>query len=236
MQEFIVTRWCLVVEDESPLGEMICDNLSSEGYGTELVRDGQASVDRVKKGGIDLIILDIMLPVLDGFEALRRIRQSGDSTPVLILSARIADKDRILGLELQADDYLTKPFNLRELLLRVAALMRRSPSLPAGEDILDWDEFRIDFRSREFTDKDGDTRLLSDSEIKLLRLLANRNGEVVSRREILDHLYGPSSLPSARTLDNLILNLRRLFRDDSKNPRYLHTVRGVGFRFSHKIE
>jgi len=215
---------------------MICDNLSLEGYGTELVRDGQAAVDRAQKGGIDIIILDIMLPGLDGFEALRRIRQSGNTTPVLILSARIADKDRILGLELQADDYLTKPFNLRELLLRVAALMRRSTSLPAGEDIMDWGKYRVDFRSREFTDSDGDTRVLNDSEVKLLRMLINRNGDVVSRREILDHLYGPSSLPSARTLDNLILSLRRLFHDDGKNPRYLHTVRGVGFRFSPKLE
>ncbi|MHC5062346.1 MAG: response regulator transcription factor [Planctomycetota bacterium] len=227
-----MSRWCLVVEDESPLGELICDNLAVEGYGTELVRDGQRALDRIQKGGIDLVILDIMLPSMDGFAVLQRMREAGDSTPVLILSARNSDQDRIQGLELLADDYMTKPFNLRELLLRVAALMRRAATVPEGADVVDCSGCRVDFRTRQFHSRSGDIKHLNDSEVKLLRLLANRSGEVLTRREILDHLYGPSSLPAARTLDNLILGLRHLFEDNGKKPRILHTVRGVGFRFT----
>ncbi|MBK8974588.1 MAG: response regulator transcription factor [Planctomycetes bacterium] len=225
-----MTRFCLVVEDESPLGEMLCDNLHAEGYRAELVRDGVAALQRLALGGIDLVLLDIMLPEADGFEVLRRMRERGDRTPVLVLSARSADRDRIRGLELEADDYLTKPFNLRELLLRVAALLRRTPAPPPGTDVLQVGRCRVDFRSHEVVCERGEHRHLSDSELKLLRLLSGRAGEVVSRREILDHVFGKSANPSTRTLDNLVLGLRRTLEDDTRQPRHLHTVRGVGLK------
>ena len=122
-----MNRWVLVAEDERQLGEMLCDNLTLEAYHAEHVVTGPAALERMSRGGIDLLILDVMLPGKDGFEVLQELRARGDRTPVLILSARADDQDRIRGLELQADDYLTKPFNLRELLLRVDALLRRSP-------------------------------------------------------------------------------------------------------------
>ena len=141
-----MSRWILVAEDERTLGEMLCDNLTLESYHAEHVFTGPRALDRMAKGGIDLLILDVMLPGLDGFEVLKQLRARGDQTPVLILSARSADQDRIRGLELQADDYLTKPFNLRELLLRVDGLLRRRPAPAAGSDRLAFGGHEEDFR------------------------------------------------------------------------------------------
>lgn len=231
-----MTRWILVVEDEPSLGEMLCDNLQSEGHGAELVRSGTAARDRIARGGLDLIILDIMLPGIDGFTVLEQMRTRGDDTPVLILSARIDDSDRIRGLELQADDYLTKPFNLKELLLRVEALLRRKTAIPPGSDVLEFSSNRIDFRSHRATTHDGEQVKLTPTEVKLLRLLSTRQGEVVPRKELAHHLFGPNTPATTRTLDNTILNLRRLFERDSKRPRHLLTVRGVGMRFTSEGE
>lgn len=227
-----MSRWILVVEDEQTLGELICDNLQSEGYGTELIRDGAAAAERITKGGFDLLILDIMLPKTDGFRILAQMRQRGDTTPVLIVSARISDQDRIRGLELQADDYLTKPFNLRELLLRVSALLRRQRPLGEGSDTFAFAGHNIDFRSHRAQLASGRGEDLTASEVKLLRLLCMRAGEVLPRKELVEHLFGPHTPPTTRSLDNLVLNLRRLFEPDSKNPRHIHTVRGVGLRFT----
>lgn len=227
-----MTRWCLVVEDERILGEMICDNLQAEGLGTELITDGSEALSRLARGGLDLVILDVMLPGADGFEVLQTMRARGDQTPVLILSARDQDKDRIRGLELRADDYLTKPFNLRELMLRVRALLRRTSNVDNAADVLACGPHEIHFRTHQVLREGSGPTALSDTEVRLLRFMANRAGEVLHRRELLDHLFGPASLSSSRTLDNVVMNLRRVLGEDSKNPRYLHTVRGVGFRFT----
>lgn len=227
-----MTRWILVVEDTAPLGEMICDNLNSEGYGTELCRDGKQAITRLQKGGFDLVILDIMLPGCDGFEVLAQLRKQRDSTPVMVLSARSGDDDRIRGLELQADDYLTKPFNLRELLLRVAALLRRSKAIATGEDVLQFGGNTVDFRSHEIRTWNGAEATLSASQVRLLRLLSGRPGEVVTRREITEHLFGPVAAPTVRTVDNLVLGLRKLCERDSGRPVHLLTMRGSGWRFT----
>lgn len=227
-----MSRWILVVEDEPALGEMLCDNLQSGGYGAELVRSGTAARDRIAKGGLDLVILDIMLPGISGFEVLEHMRSQGDNTPVLILSARIDDADRIRGLELKADDYLTKPFNLKELLLRIEALLRRKTAIPPGSDLLEFSGNRIDFRSHSATTYDGKQTHLTPTEVKLLRLLSTRHGEVVPRQELAQHLFGPNTPSTTRTLDNAVLNLRRLFESDSKQPKHILTVRGVGLRFT----
>ncbi|MCA8954976.1 MAG: response regulator transcription factor [Planctomycetes bacterium] len=229
-----MTRWILVVEDEAPLGEMLCDNLQMEGYGTELITTGPAAEARLERGGFDLLILDIMLPGVDGFTILRNLRGRGDETPVMIVSARIGDNDRIRGLELKADDYLTKPFNLKELLLRVAALLRRQPAVAAGADMLEFAGNRVDFRSHRVESFRGEHAQLTPTEVKLLRVLASRDEQVVSRRELVDHLFGPHTPTTTRSLDNMLLNLRRLFEPDRDNPRHFHTVRGVGLRFSEK--
>jgi len=226
-----MSRWILVAEDERALGEMVCDNLSLEGWHAEHVFTGPRALERMAKGGIDLLLLDIMLPGLDGFEVLRQLRARGDHTPVLILSARAADADRIRGLELQADDYLTKPFNLRELLLRVEALLRRLPPPPAGSDTLAFGGNLVDFRAMQATCRDGQLVELTASETKLLKLLAGHAGTVVTRKTVVEHLFGSAAAPTVRTLDNVVLRLRKLFEVDPATPRHLHTVRGIGFRF-----
>ncbi len=231
-----MTRWILVVEDEPSLGEMLCDNLSLEGYGTELIQEGHSASKRIARGGIDLIILDIMLPGKDGFTLLKEMRDRNDQTQVLILSARISDNDKIRGLELHADDYLTKPFNLKELLLRVQALLRRQPPLPAGVDTYSFGGNNVDFRSHQATTWNKQPVHLTPSEIKLLRLASGREGEVLSRRELMDFLFGPYTPTTHRSLDNMILNLRRLFEKDSKHPKHFHTLRGVGLRFTKEEE
>lgn len=225
-----MSRWILVAEDERALGEMLCDNLSLESYHAEHVFTGAKALERMAAGGIDLLILDVMLPGVDGFEVLRRLRERGDTTPVLILSARAADQDRIRGLELQADDYLTKPFNLRELLLRVDALLRRRKAPAAGDDLLEFAGNRVDFRAMSATTRTGETVELTATETKLLKLLAGHPGAVVTRKTIVEHLFGSSAPVTVRTLDNVVLRLRKLFEADPTAPRHLITVRGLGLR------
>jgi two-component system alkaline phosphatase synthesis response regulator PhoP len=227
-----MTRWCLVVEDERPLARMIGDNLQLEGYGVEIAGDGDEALTRLERGGIDVVVLDVMLPRRDGFSVLRAMRRRGDTTPVLILSARGSDADRIVGLELAADDYLPKPFNLRELLLRVGALLRRGKAVPPGADLLAFGGNRVDFRSLRARRFDGSEVELTATEARLLRLLSGRDGTVVGRREIVEQLFGPGTPLTTRTLDNLVLALRRYFEPDGRAPRHLHTVRGLGLRFT----
>ncbi len=225
-----MSRWILVAEDERALGEMLCDNLTLESWHAEHVFTGPRALERMAKGGIDLLILDVMLPGLDGFEVLRQLRARGDRTPVLVLSARSADADRIRGLELHADDYLTKPFNLRELLLRVDALLRRGSPPAAGADTLEFGGNRIDFRAMRAHTHGGDTVELTASETKLLKLLAGHAGTVVARKTVVEHLFGSAATPTARTLDNVVLRMRKVLEPDPAAPRHLHTVRGIGFR------
>lgn len=226
-----MTRWILVAEDEPVLGEMLVDNLQLESYHAELVRSGTEALARMEKGGIDLLLLDVMLPGCDGFTVLHRLRQRGDTTPVLILSARSADQDKIRGLELEADDYLTKPFNLRELLLRVDALLRRSRAPIPGADTLSFGGNTIDFRAMRAQTWSGEDVELTATEVRLVKLLWAHAGTVVSRKIVVEHLFGSTAPLTVRTLDNVVLRLRKLFERNPAEPKHLHTVRGLGFRF-----
>jgi len=226
-----MSRWILVAEDEVTLGEMLCDNLRLEQYHAEHVTTGPTALERMAQGGVDLLILDIMLPGCSGFEVLKQLRARGDDTPVLILSARSADDDRIQGLELQADDYLTKPFNLRELLLRVDALMRRRPLPSPNTDVIEFGGNHIDFRTMKARCHDGSELELTATETKLLKLLHAHAGTVVTRRTVIEHLFGSTATATVRTLDNIVLRLRKQFETDPTAPVHLHTVRGVGLRF-----
>jgi two-component system, OmpR family, alkaline phosphatase synthesis response regulator PhoP len=226
-----MTRWILVAEDEPVLGEMLVDNLQLESYHAELVRSGTEALARMEKGGIDLLLLDVMLPGCDGFTVLHRLRQRGDTTPVLILSARSADQDKIRGLELEADDYLTKPFNLRELLLRVDALLRRSRAPIPGADTLSFGGNAIDFRAMRAQTWSGEDVELTATEVRLVKLLWAHAGTVVSRKIVVEHLFGSTAPLTVRTLDNVVLRLRKLFERNPAEPKHLHTVRGLGFRF-----
>lgn len=225
--------WILVVEDDPLLGQLLVDNLSHEGYGTELIADGQEALDRLHSGGVDLMVLDLMLPGRSGLEVLATIREESMNVPVLILSALGEARDRIKGLSLGADDYLPKPFNLRELLLRVKGLLRRLKEAPREKEQvrLAIGAHEVDLETYLVKTADGNEHRLTQKEAMLLRYLAGNAGRVVSRRDILDSVWGTDSYPSTRTIDNFIARFRKLFEADPRNPVHFHTLRGVGYRF-----
>lgn len=224
----------LVVEDEAHLAEVIADNLEVEGYAVEVVADGNRALERARAAPPALIVLDVMLPGLDGFAVCERLRAEGSEVPVLFLTARNENEDRVRGLELGGDDYLGKPFDLRELILRVRAILKRSQWLrepSRAGDRLVLGEAVVDFRT--FTARVGGRETkLSTKETLILRTLAERAGEVVSRAEILDRVWGYDAFPTTRTIDNFIVRLRRILEPEPGEPRYLHTIRGTGYRLT----
>ncbi len=224
----------VVVEDEAHLAEVVSDNLQLEGWQVQVAGDGLAALELIRGTRPDLVLLDVMLPGLDGFAVCQKLREAGDQVPILFLTAKSGQGDRLQGLELGGDDYLGKPFDLRELILRVRAILRRtewmrSPST-AG-DVLKLGDARVDFRSYE-AKAGGRTLQLSAKEILILRCLAERPGEVVARSEILDRVWGYDAFPTTRTIDNFIVRLRRVLEPDPRNPRFIHTVRGTGYRLT----
>jgi len=225
----------VVVEDEEHLAEVISDNLELEGYAVEVVTDGLAALARLRREPAPaLVLLDVMLPGMDGFTICDTLRKEGRNMPILFLTARSAADDRVRGLELGGDDFLGKPFDLRELMLRVRAILKRStwyagPS-PAG-DMLTLGNARVNFKSF-VANIDGREIQLSEKETMILRCLAEKPGEVIARTEILDRVWGYDAFPTERTIDNFIVRLRRLLEPDPQSPRYIHTVRGTGYRLT----
>lgn len=229
----------LLVEDERILADGIRENLEAESYTVEHVADGALGLERVLAEEHDLVLLDVMLPEMDGFEICRRAREQGVRTPILFLTARGQLDDRVRGLELGGDDYLPKPFHLAELLVRVAAMLRRRSwhDAPApGGDRLTIGAGVFDFRTFQGRTWDGRECLLTHKEAMILKCLAERAGEVVSREEILDRVWGYDVFPSTRTIDNFIVRLRKHFEADPENPAHFHTVRGIGYRFEFASE
>jgi two-component system alkaline phosphatase synthesis response regulator PhoP len=224
----------LIVEDELHLAEVIGDNLEIEGYRVEIIGDGTQALASIRKSAPALVLLDVSLPGLDGFEVCHALREEGNQVPILFLTARSDNDDRVRGLALGGDDYLGKPFDLRELILRVAAILRRSAWIetqtPSSEELMLGD-CRVDLRAF-YLAKDGREIKLSTKETMILRCLAERSGEVVSRDEILNQVWGYDAFPTTRTIDNFIVRLRRLIEPDSRHPRYIHTIRGVGYRLT----
>ena len=225
----------LVVEDEKHLAEGISENLQQEGYAVETVGDGESALQRWRSGGIDLMVLDVMLPRRDGFSVCKAIRDEGGRVPILFLTAKTSDDDRVYGLEMGGDDYLGKPFNLRELLLRVRGMLRRQgwygQMLKAGPTARMGD-VTVDFGKGEVIDPDGERSTLAEKEALILRLLVERAGELVSRDEILERVWGYEVSPSTRAVEHIVQRLRKLIESDPEHPHYLHTVRGLGYRFS----
>lgn len=224
----------LVVEDERHLAEVLADNLELEGFAVEVVHDGNDALAAVRRAEPALVLLDVMLPGCDGFAVCDALRKEGREVPILFLTARGESDDRVRGLELGGDDYLAKPFDLRELILRVKAILRRAQwmqSPTSGGDTLALGDARIDFRAFSVTIGGRETRL-STKETAILRVLAERAGEVVARSEILDRVWGYDAFPTTRTIDNFIVRLRRLIEPDPAEPRYLHTIRGTGYRLT----
>lgn len=230
----------LLVEDEPALARGLADNFGAKGYAVRVVARGDEVSPAVREFRPDVIVLDIMLPGRSGLDVLRELRTGGESLPVLLLTAKGDIVDRVVGLELGADDYLPKPFAVRELLARVRALLRRAGGrgpaadrpAPAASEELILGGVKFDFRARTAARLDGRPVELSAHHVLVLRVLVERRGEVVPRIDIVEEVCGMSSEATLRTVDNHIVALRRAIRDDPRRPRWLHTVRGEGYRLT----
>ena len=224
----------LVVEDEDHLARGIAENLEAEGYCVDVAKTGTLGLAAMLDQPYALVVLDVMLPELDGFAVCQKARQAGCDVPVLFLTARGGAEDRIRGLEAGGDDYLEKPFRLREFMLRVKAILRRGQWLQRADfpQVVQFGGNEVDFRSYRARSYDGEVHQLTQKEALVLRALYERAGEVVTRDHILDRAWGYEEYPSERTVDNFLLRLRKRFERDSERPRHFHTVRGAGYRFS----
>lgn len=222
----------LIVEDEAALAAVLADNLEAEGHVVRHAGDGLSGAASWREERPDLVILDVMLPHKDGYTLCRERREAGDDTPVLFLSAKGRPEERVEGLEAGGDDYLAKPFHLPEFLLRVRRLLDRAGALTAADSRLRFGGHTVDLRSFTAITTDGRELTLSAREVGILKVLARRAGEVVSRDEILDEVWGAGAYPSSRTVDNFVVRLRRRFELDPSDPVHFHTVWGVGYRFT----
>lgn len=225
----------LLVEDEENLHEALRLNLELENYEVTSAYDGAAALKAVQEEYFDLIILDVMLPEMDGINVTETIRLNNNEVPILMLSAKNSSADRVLGLKKGADDYLTKPFNLEELLLRIHKLIDKNKKIQDKSTIGDTYTFggnTIDFKGQEAIKGNGEKIPLTKKETMLLKLLIENKNEVVPREKILHSVWGYNVYPTTRTIDNFILNFRKYFEEDSRNPKYFHSVRGVGYKYS----
>jgi two-component system, OmpR family, alkaline phosphatase synthesis response regulator PhoP len=221
----------LLVEDEAGLRITLTDRLASEGYVVEAAADGEAGLARATSGGYDLIVLDVMLPRMSGFDVCRAVRQQGVTTPILMLTARGQVADKVAGLKLGADDYLTKPFETIELMARLEALLRRQPSRRRpGSDVYRFGEVVIDFRRTEVL-RAGQPVELSAREFKLLRHFVEHRGATLSRDELLADVWGYDETPMTRTVDVHVAGLRQKIERNPKSPEFIVTVHGLGYKF-----
>ena len=227
-----MTKRILLVEDEPGLVLTLGDRLEAEGYAVETAADGERGLELATSEPFDLVILDVMLPKRDGFEVCRAIRRASVEAPILMLTARGEVLDKVLGLKLGADDYLTKPFDMLELLARVEALLRRAPSGPPSEiAAYRFGDVRVDFRRAEVT-RAGEPVEVTPRELGLLRYFVERRGEVVTRDELLDAVWGYSSTVMTRTVDVHVALLRQKLEETPRQPRYILTVHGTGYKFA----
>ena len=224
------TRTVLVIEDDSSIAMGLEMNLTAEGYRVLVAEDGERGLELARGGGIDLLILDVMLPRLNGFELIRTLRAEHDVVPVILLSARGAEMDKVMGLELGAEDYITKPFGLAELLARVKAVLRRDAIARADTAALRAGTVEVNPATREVR-KSGALVELTATEFDVLLCLIEASGRVLSREQIQARVWGPTHHGTPRTIDNFILQLRSKLEDDPAAPRHIVTVRGVGYRF-----
>lgn len=232
------TQRILIVEDDNAIRQGIVDALEFEGYATLEAADGESGRDSAVGADYDLLLLDLVLPGRDGLEILREVRALRPTLPVIILTARGDESDRVKGLRLGADDYVVKPFSVKELLARVAAVLRRSPGRPTDVHTLAVPHGEVDFERREVRFEDGGRTDLSQRELELLRYLAQHAGRAISRDEILSHVWRiePQAIIETRTIDMHIGRLREKLRDDAARPRIILTVRGKGYMLAAGVE
>lgn len=225
----------LLVEDEENLHDALKLNLELEKYEITSAYNGADALKAIKDEFFDLVIMDIMLPQIDGITVTETIRIQGNDVPILILSAKNTSADRVLGLKKGADDYLVKPFNLEELLLRVEKLIQKNKKFLDRETVIEVYEFgsnKIDFKAQSALTWNNKNIALSKKEIMLLKLLIENKNDVVTREKILQSVWGYNVYPTTRTIDNFILNFRKYFEKDSRNPKHFQSIRGVGYKYA----
>ncbi|MBU0692040.1 response regulator transcription factor [bacterium] len=224
----------LIVEDEAHLADGIKLNLEAEGFSAEIAANGLQAIARILADEPSVVILDVMLPGASGFKVCEQVRAQGSRVPILYLTARGSEDDRVKGLELGGDDYMTKPFSIKELIQRVRAILRREEwyrSSPGASDLFEFGGNKVDFAAYKAYTRQGEIEL-TQKECMLFKLLVENEGNVVDRDKILDNVWGYDRYPSSRTVDNLIFRLRKYFEPDPKEPVYIHTVYGAGYRFT----
>jgi two-component system alkaline phosphatase synthesis response regulator PhoP len=221
----------LLVEDEPGLVFTLTDRLTREGYSVEHSADGESALERAAAGGFDLVLLDVMLPRMNGLDVLRELRRRGSETPVILLTARGQVVDKVVGLKLGADDYVTKPFEMIELLARIEAKLRRAPAPSRPVDGYHFGSVAIDFRKAEVT-RDGQPLELAAREFQLLRYFIEHRGATLTREELLNEVWGYNAMPSTRTVDVHVAWLRQKLEPIPRHPQYILTIHGMGYKFA----
>jgi len=229
----------LIVEDDENLSTGLVEAMEGEGYTATSVGDGAQGLDEILSGLYDLVVLDVMLPSMNGVEVCTEARAKGNNTPILFLTVKGSSADRIEGMAAGGDDYLTKPFHLDELLLRVRSILKRWEWYKSS--VRTAEVFRFGGNEVNFSDftaraRDGHKHILPEKEAMILKVLSENRGQVISREELLERVWGYEAFPSTRAVDQFILRLRKRFEPDPQNPAYLHDVRGVGYCFAEKNE
>jgi len=220
----------LIIEDDPAIRTGLSETFTTEGYSVSYADTGSKGFDLASKNNFDLIVLDLILPGKDGIEICKDLRSDGVKTPIIMVTSRKEEIDKILGLEIGADDYVTKPFSIRELLARVKALIRRSTYEPGEIEEVAFADLKINFVKQEML-KGTNSVKLSATEYRILHYFIDHEGEVISRDKFLDEVWGYDSYPTTRTVDNYILSLRKKIEDDPSNPKHLLTVHKVGYKF-----
>ncbi len=221
----------LIIEDEPDLVRGLTVNLKDEGFGVLTAARGDTGIAEALSQRPDLVLLDVMLPGMNGFDVCRELRRKGFDSPIIMLTARSEEVDRVVGLEIGADDYVTKPFGVRELLARIRVRLRRhTPVAAQGESILRFGEVEVDFEKHEVTRR-GRRLELTGKEIEVLHLLARHRGEIVTRDRLLDEVWGYEHYPTTRTVDNHILRLRQKLEEKPADPRHILSIYGEGYKF-----
>ncbi|HYN83808.1 MAG TPA: response regulator transcription factor [Pyrinomonadaceae bacterium] len=224
-------RRVLIVEDDQAMAVALRDGFSYEGYSVQVARDGQSGLRLAQEKGHDLLILDVMLPRMSGLDVCRQLRSEGNTTPIIMLTARGQEIDKVLGLKTGADDYVTKPFSFLELMARVEAVLRRAAKPSEAVEGVEFGDVELNFKTLEAS-KGGRALELSPREFKIMRYFAEHRGEVVSRDQLLDSVWGYDGLPLTRTVDMHIAKLRQKIEDTPGDPRYIITVHRVGYKFT----
>ncbi len=219
----------LIVEDELNMRKGLKDNLEFEGYDVDTAEDGEAGLNKILTNDYNLVVMDVMMPKISGFDVCKTIRKKGITTPVILLTAKGEEIDKVLGLELGADDYVTKPFSLRELLARIKAILRRGENFTFNEGLIKIGKLEVDFSSYSAKEENDDVQM-SSKEFDILNYFWKNRNKTVSRDNLLNEIWGYDETPTTRTVDNFILKLRQKIENDPNHPKIIITIHGVGYK------